>query len=81
MDLSEYFLSIQGSPKIKSDIVKTILASNNYKKEETILIGDSINDYEAANVNGIKFYGYNNEKLRGLDGYIEKFEDNFTNDY
>ena len=74
LNLSEYFLSIQGSPKIKSDIVKTILASNNYKKEESILIGDSINDFDAANINGIKFYGYNNEKLRGLDGYIEDFK-------
>lgn len=63
LDLSQYFLSIDGSPRIKSEIVKTILEFNNYKNEETILIGDSINDCEAAKQNGVEFCGYNNEKL------------------
>lgn len=72
LDLSQYFLSIHGSPTIKSDIVKTILEFNNYKKEETILIGDSINDYEAAKENGIEFYGYNNIVLKKFK-YINNF--------
>ncbi|MDX4061792.1 HAD-IA family hydrolase [Aliarcobacter skirrowii] len=74
LDLSQYFLSIHGSPKIKSEIVKTILKFNSYKKEETILIGDSINDFEAADVNGIVFYGYNNLELKKFK-YIESFRD------
>ena len=64
LGLSRYFSSINGSPQIKSDIVSNILQKNNYKKEETILIGDSLNDYDAANLNNIKFYGYNNKKLK-----------------
>lgn len=72
LDLSQYFLSIQGSPEIKSDIVKTILEFSNYKNEETILIGDSINDYVAANENSILFYGYNNTELKKYK-YIKKF--------
>jgi len=59
-ELTQYFLSLNGSPIKKSEIVKNILDINNYNKDETILIGDSVNDYEAANCNGIEFYGYNN---------------------
>ena len=60
LGLTKYFLSINGSPKIKSEIVKDILEECGYKKKEIILIGDSINDYEAAKLNDIEFYGYNN---------------------
>ena len=38
-----------------------------------LLIGDSINDYEAAKVNGISFFGYNNKMLIQKGAYIEKF--------
>jgi len=75
LDLTKYFLSIYGSPKIKSDIVQNILESNNYEKEETILIGDSINDHEAANENGIEFYGYNNHLLQNQYKYLNKVEE------
>lgn len=72
LDLTRYFLSINGSPATKSEIVKDILEFNNYKKEETILIGDSVNDYEAANLNGIKFYGYNNPLLQNKYRYLNR---------
>ncbi len=74
LDISKYFLSIQGSPKVKSEIVKDILKQNIYSKKETILIGDSINDYEAAKNNDIEFYGYNNVELKKKDNYIISFE-------
>jgi phosphoglycolate phosphatase-like HAD superfamily hydrolase len=64
LGLSEYFLSIHGSPTHKNDLVKGILESNSYNTNETILIGDSINDYEASHANDINFYGYNNKKLK-----------------
>ena len=73
LELEEYFLSINGSPKIKSEIVKDILKKNNYKKEETILIGDSIIDYKAAKKNNIEFYGYNNTSLKTYTQYLENF--------
>lgn len=77
LNLNKYFLSVEGSPKIKSEIVQDILKTNNYKAEETILIGDSINDYDAAKSNSIKFYGYNNSKLKNLENsiYLEYFPD------
>ncbi len=72
LDLTKYFISISGSPIIKSEIVKKILLTNQYKNEETILIGDSINDYDAAEENKIQFYGYNNYNLKKFK-YIESF--------
>lgn len=75
LNLVEYFLSINGSPTPKNDLVKNLLEKEQYKNEETILIGDSVNDYEAANINGIKFYGYNNLDLFNLsDTYLNNFE-------
>ena len=62
--ISKYFISINGSPTAKEILVKNIISKYNYKKEETVLIGDSINDYNAAIKNGIEFYGYNNDELK-----------------
>lgn len=75
LDLAECFLSINGSPTPKNDLVKNLLEQEQYNKEETILIGDSINDYEAAIKNGISFYGFNNEELREKSViYLESYE-------
>ncbi|EAI8625113.1 HAD family hydrolase [Campylobacter lari] len=57
LKLSQYFLSIHGSPIKKDILVKNILISNNYQNKETILIGDSVNDFQAALKNNIYFYG------------------------
>ena len=75
LGLTKYFLSINGSPTVKTKIVKDILMKKQYKKEETILIGDSVNDYEAANVNNIEFYGFNNELLNQKYMYINNYKE------
>lgn len=76
LDLKQYFKSINGSPTPKTTLVSQILKDENYEKQNTILIGDSINDYEAALSNQINFYGYNNENLRNKSKiYIENFRD------
>lgn len=62
LDLTRYFLSIHGSPTKKEDLVKKILVNNNYKTKETILIGDSVNDFEVALNNNIYFYGFGYNK-------------------
>jgi hypothetical protein len=55
---------------------------NNYLVNETILIGDSINDYEAAKVNNIDFYGFNNKELINYSKtYIDNFENVLFLDY
>ena len=71
LDLTQYFQSLNGSPIKKTQLVASILLDNNYRKEETILIGDSINDYESSNNNGIEFYGYNNIELKNKNKYIK----------
>ena len=73
--ISKYFHSINGSPVHKNDLVQRILESNKYNINETILIGDSINDYEAAQKNEISFYGFNNKSLiEHSKIYIEDYE-------
>ncbi len=75
LDVKKYFISINGSPTHKNNLVKNLLTMYKYNINETILIGDSINDYEAAKVNDISFYGYNNKKLVDFSThYIYSFE-------
>ncbi|RLA76457.1 MAG: HAD family hydrolase [Epsilonproteobacteria bacterium] len=74
LNLSQYFLSVMGSPQHKNDLVKSIVDNYQYKKDETILIGDSVNDLEAAVANEIAFYGYNNPTLN-TQKYIQTFTD------
>lgn len=71
--LSKYFSSIHGAPEKKDKIVKSILEANNYTSNKTILIGDSINDYDAAKANKLQFFGYNNIELRNKESYIDSF--------
>jgi HAD superfamily hydrolase (TIGR01549 family) len=73
LGIAHYFHSIHGSPTPKNQIVKELLQTNEYNKDDCMLIGDSHNDFEAAQVNGMEFYGYNNLKLTGLGNYINKF--------
>lgn len=75
LGLEKYFKSIHGSPVHKNELVKMIIDENNYDITETIMIGDSINDYDAAKINGIDFYGYNNEELKNKEYYIKEFND------
>jgi len=73
LNINQYFLSIHGSPTSKNDLVKNILLHNNYMTNETILIGDSINDLTAAQNNDIEFFGYNNKILED-NNYIKNFK-------
>ena len=74
LGLTQYFFSINGSPLVKDKIVANIITDNNYCTNDTILIGDSINDYDAAKLNRIRFFGYNNKYLKKVsDIYIKDF--------
>lgn len=75
LEINQYFKSINGSPTPKKQLVHQILENEKPTKSRCLLIGDSINDYEAAEHNGISFIGYNNIELRTRGfSYIEKFE-------
>lgn len=75
LEISNYFTTINGSPTPKTKLVYNLLKKEKYNKGETCLIGDSINDYEAAIDNNISFFGYNNLFLKTIDkNYINTFE-------
>lgn len=63
MQIDQYFKSIHGSPIQKKELVHKVLEYYHYAKDASVLIGDSINDYEAAHANDIIFCGYNNTAL------------------
>ena len=75
LEIDVYFQSINGSPIEKNKLVKSVLLDNEYLAKETILIGDSINDYVASEVNGIGFYGFNNTSLINISKqYLRNYE-------
>ncbi len=74
LNIDRYFQSIHGSPTPKKQLVKEVLEANNYAQKNCVLIGDSYNDFEAADENKIAFAGYNNTSLKDLGVvYITKF--------
>ncbi|OMP32206.1 HAD family hydrolase [Mangrovimonas sp. DI 80] len=76
LDLTSYFISIHGSPTPKKLLVENLMGLHGYEKGNTCLIGDSINDLEAAQRNDIAFFGYNNIELSKFDFmYINSFVD------
>lgn len=74
LNIAKYFISIQGSPTPKKELVKNLILKYGYQRDNVVLIGDSINDHEAAVLNGISFIGYNNLNLKEISNdYIEHF--------
>lgn len=68
-----YFDGIFGSPAPKSELLRIIVDRSEADANDCAMIGDSINDYEAAVKNKIPFYGYNNKELRSIENYIDSF--------
>jgi len=66
LGIDHFFVSIEGSPTPKDELVNALLQNYAYDASSVILIGDSINDYDAAVKNHIGFYGFNNESLKKL---------------
>lgn len=76
LQIDHYFQSIHGSPIPKKELIYNLLKRMNYQASKTVLIGDSINDYEAAIANALFFLGYNNKELDSR-GFM--YIDSFTN--
>jgi phosphoglycolate phosphatase-like HAD superfamily hydrolase len=66
LEIDHLFKSIHGSPTPKNDLVKMIIEEHNYDPSFGILIGDSINDYEAAEENELHFQAFGNTELDKL---------------
>jgi phosphoglycolate phosphatase-like HAD superfamily hydrolase len=70
LGLASCFKGIYGSPTPKIKLVETILNENpTIIPQSSCLIGDSHNDFEAAQTNGLDFLGYNNEELQTISKY------------
>jgi phosphoglycolate phosphatase-like HAD superfamily hydrolase len=72
LGIAKYFRSIHGSPTPKKQLVQSVIQGCD--PDACVLIGDFINDFDAAVANGIHFAGYNNPALIALSpNYIESF--------
>lgn len=75
MNLSQYFISIHGSPTPKSELTHNLIEQHGYDRKKSCLIGDSGNDRDAAENNNIAFIGFNKPKLKGSGiYYIDSFK-------
>ena len=74
LKITDYFITIHGSPVSKIKNVNKILIDNNYIRSNCCLIGDSINDKQAALINKISFFGFNNQELKKDSEYISSFQ-------
>jgi len=76
LGIDSFFQSVNGSPTHKNMLVKNVLSNNKYIESETILIGDSVNDYDAAIENNLEFYGFNNPDLVSISSqYLHDYND------
>lgn len=79
LGLASFFKGIYGSPIPKIQLVQTILEKNTtIVPSLSCLIGDSHNDWEAAQKNGLDFVGYNNEELIEKGNY---YVNSFKNEH
>ena len=53
--LSNYFSEVYGSPRKKVDLIRLILKQNQWKSENVLFVGDSINDFDASQEAGVRF--------------------------
>jgi len=56
--MSHFFKMVYGSDKKKGEIANTIVKDNQYLREEVLMVGDSMSDYEGACDAGLKFIGF-----------------------
>ncbi len=57
LNIDKYFKSIIGSPTKKADNINNIINNFGLKKNETVYVGDSLNDYHATIKNDLTFIG------------------------
>jgi phosphoglycolate phosphatase-like HAD superfamily hydrolase len=63
LGISSFFKTINGSPTPIIELVRSLVENTKFTLNEIVLIGDSVNDYDAARLNGIKFKSFNNDLL------------------
>jgi len=66
--LEAYFKKVYAIPWVKKDIIRDILANENILPEEAVFVGDSFEDFKAAQETDIFFIGrYSNKSFNNVD--------------
>lgn len=55
LEINYYFKEVVGTPIKKNEAIKQLLNTYKFNSEKSIMIGDSITDYNAATNNGVSF--------------------------
>ena len=55
--MRHFFAAAYGSPPEKTEILETVLRTRELNPRDTIMIGDGLADYRAAQANGMRFLG------------------------
>jgi len=55
--MTNYFVSVHGSPTKKANIIKDILTKYGFSQDRVLMVGDAISDYEGAIDAGVNFIG------------------------
>jgi phosphoglycolate phosphatase-like HAD superfamily hydrolase len=70
-----YFREILGSPVDKKTNLKVLLERHRLPKEKTVFVGDSVNDWEAANAFQVPFVMRDSGNCGGLIGRVPVIRD------
>ncbi len=71
LQVAHHFKFIEGSPTPKNDLVHQIIQKSSFATNQFVLVGDAVNDWEAAKVNGIEFIGYSNQSLKKAPYFVD----------
>ena len=74
MEIKKFFQRIHGSPTAKMEWLSEIIISERYVPNKCVMIGDSINDYEAAMHSNAQFMAYNNPDIEHLSSIELNFK-------
>jgi phosphoglycolate phosphatase-like HAD superfamily hydrolase len=61
-DLAPFFKGVYGAPGSKAEHIKRVLGQMRLPSSQGILVGDSLEDFEAARVAGVRFIGRRNQE-------------------
>lgn len=67
LEISSLFDGIYGSPVPKTSHIANLIENNQYNAKKCLIVGDSINDYQAAVDNEIGFVSFNSPELEKFD--------------
>jgi phosphoglycolate phosphatase-like HAD superfamily hydrolase len=72
--MGDWFEELWGTPRMKADILRDVMARHNLTPREVLMVGDGMSDYEAARETGTRFLARETETA--FDGLaVDKIRD------